>query len=367
MQLTEYTNKLLNDPENFTPDDLKEAITILVDQMRTIGLTTVENSIHVSCFLAVLQARNKVYKAEYLVATIEAMRKTANSVKAEDLIIEEGVIYGDIVGTGGDGHNTFNVSTSSCIVAGGIPGLKICKHGSKANTSSSGSGDILTELGYDGSKVVPETVPGLLAKNTFMYILGPSFHPGMACLPELKKIMKIRTIFNIVGPLFHNLEIPMCKVLGVYSKHVAGEYARAASILCSNCRLFIVSADIGIDEVSTEGKTNVWHYHPDRKTIETFVIEPADFGLQEHDINEVVSNSSKKNAETLLRILSGEVEKGDAVYDFILMNTAMIYCLSRDHRNWKEGVEAAETSIKSGAALKALNNAISSLDEIKTP
>ena len=121
--------------------------------------------------------------------------------------------------------------------------------------------------------------------------------------------------------------------------------------------VFVVWGQIGLDEVSPTGKTTVWHAIPQNPEISTFEIDPATFGLKEHALADCASLGPHENAQILKTILNGTYHKGEnGIYDYILLNTAVLYCLSTGNKNWKRGVQAAEESIHSGRALKSLEH-----------
>ncbi|CAI4058986.1 anthranilate phosphoribosyltransferase SKDI_04G5640 [Saccharomyces kudriavzevii IFO 1802] len=378
--LLSLTKKLLVSPPKLTSTDLHDALLVILDLLRKCDMNDDESlSIYtkVSSFLTALRVTQLDHKAEYIAEAAKAVLRHSDLVdlpspaKSESHP-EKGPITLDIVGTGGDGQNTFNVSTSAAIVAAGIPGLKICKHGGKASTSNSGAGDLIGTLGCDISKVNSSTVPGLWPDNTFLFLLAPFFHHGMSHVSKIRKLLGIPTIFNVLGPLLHPISHVNKRILGVYSKELAPEYAKAAALVYPESETFIVWGHVGLDEVSPIGKTTVWHIDPlssahSNDQLKTFQLEPSMFGLKEHELSECASYGPKENARILREeILSGKYHLGDnnAIYDYILMNTAVLYCLSQGHQNWKEGIIKAEESIQSGNALHSLEHFITSVNSL---
>ena len=328
----------------------------------------------VSSFLTALKVTKLDHKAEYIAEAAKAVLRHSDLVDlplpTKTKLYSEGKpVILDIVGTGGDGQNTFNVSTSAAIVASGIQGLKVCKHGGKASTSNSGAGDLIGTLGCDISKVNSSTVPKLWADNTFLFLLAPFFHHGMGHVSKVRKLLGIPTIFNVLGPLLHPVSHVNKRILGVYSKELAPEYAKAAALVYPESETFIVWGHVGLDEVSPIGKTTVWHIDPTSPDheLKTFQLEPSMFGLEEHELSKCASYGPKENARILRdEVLSGKYHLGDnnAIYDYILMNAAVLYCLSQGHQNWKEGIIKAEESIQSGNALRSLEYFIASVSNL---
>lgn len=374
-ELVQLTKTLLEPVPTLTPKQLYRAMVIILELTASqdidslIDTLTLSTHVKIASFLSCLKASRLDHRAEYIAEAAKAVLGFSHVVEL-DLVEKthrehrEEVVL-DIVGTGGDGQNTFNVSTSAAIVAAGIPGLKVCKHGGKASTSNSGSGDLINTLGVQSSKVTAETVPALW-DNKFMFLLAPYFHYGFGKTSNLRKLMHIPTIFNILGPLLHPVAHVDKRVLGVYSKDLAPEYAKAASIVYPNSETFVVWGHVGLDEVSPIGKTTVWHVTTTGQ-VDIFELEPAMFGLQEHPLDVCKSYGPERNAEILRDdILSGKYKLGDnhPVYDYILLNTAVLYCLSQGHRNWKQGVEVANESIQSGNAVKALEHFIKDVQDL---
>lgn len=359
MSIISFTKKLLKSPPSLTPAELHEVIVYIIDTLSKEF--TVEAVVPIASFLSVLRATGLDHKAEYIAAAASAVLKFSTVVDSTTLTHTDDIVL-DIVGTGGDGQNTFNVSTSAAIVASGIPGLKVCKHGGKASTSNSGAGDLIGVLGCDSSKVTASTLPKIWDENSFTFLLAPYFHDGMKHVALLRKALGIPTIFNVLGPLLHPVSHVQKRVLGVFSKELAPEYAAAARLIYPDSETFVVWGEVGLDEVSPVGNTIVWHVTLNG-TVESFSINPSDFGLQEHTLAECPSLGPRENARILSEeILSGNYKKGEnPIYDYILLNTALLYCLSRGTKDWKLGVDAAEKSIHSGAALGALTQFIRSV------
>ncbi|CCE64373.1 hypothetical protein TPHA_0H01670 [Tetrapisispora phaffii CBS 4417] len=376
-KLVSYTKKLLLHPPTLTPSELYDAISLILGALeKHDGIDLSDESmlkeyVQISSFLTSLRTTGLDHKAEYISKAAEAVVQHSDLVNPDTLTgnITKDCTVLDIVGTGGDGQNTFNVSTSAAIIASGIPNIKVCKHGGKASTSNSGAGDLINQLGCDSSKLNAQSVPKIWndEKNTFIFLLAPYFHNGMKYAANIRKILGIPTIFNVLGPLLHPVNSVNKRVLGVFSKELAPEYARAAKLVYPNSEVFVVWGHVGLDEVSPIGKTTVWHVGSVSDEIESFDLEPSMFGLQEHDLSECVSLGPKENA-VLLRdeILSGKYKLGDnhPIYDYIILNTAVLWCLSQSNRDWKKGIEIANESIQSGSALRSLDYFITSVQNM---
>lgn len=163
--LTPYIKSLVRNPPHFTPDDLASVIKLI--------FTDRASEIQVAAFLTSLRQRELDHESVYIAAAVKTVLEFAETI--EDHLVDEAG-YIDIVGTGGDGQNTFNVSTSSAIVAAGM-GLPVCKHGGKASTSTSGSGDLLKSLGVDLAKINVVTLPDIVKKIKILFLVCPIIPP----------------------------------------------------------------------------------------------------------------------------------------------------------------------------------------------
>ncbi|GME80943.1 unnamed protein product [[Candida] boidinii] len=171
--LTPYVKALLNDPPTLTPSDLSKALKLIFNSEAS--------DIQSSAFLTALRLKGLDHKAEYIAIAVQTV------LEFSDLILPNSVDsngFLDIVGTGGDSQNTFNVSTSAAIIASGIVDsngehLKVCKHGGKASTSTSGSGDLMANLGVELFKVNSKTAPLIVKNSNLCFLFAPAFHHGM--------------------------------------------------------------------------------------------------------------------------------------------------------------------------------------------
>ncbi|KAK7686802.1 hypothetical protein QCA50_009875 [Cerrena zonata] len=362
--LTPYIKSLLLNPPNLSPADLE---TVLRYMFKGIPST-----VQMASFLTALRLRGLDHDPKYIAAAAQVLIEFASKVDPESLHLEG---YIDIVGTGGDGQNTFNVSTSSAIVASGM-GLRVCKHGGKASTSTSGSGDLLKCLGVDLSSVNSTTTADIVKKTNFCFLFAPSFHPVMGKVASIRAELGIPTIFNILGPLINPMPL-RARILGVYSENIGESYAQAVSEMVKSSkhheRTMIVHGKIGLDEISPVGFTKCWIIDKDGDITINY-ISPKDFDLPDHNIDTVKSGTPEENAKTLLHILRQDHEDfkikdsgNHPIVDYILLNSAALAVVSGLCTSWVEGVELAKESIRSGAAnseLESFKAAILDLPEI---
>lgn len=351
--LTPYIKSLMLEHPNLTPKDLSTVLRLV--------FRGIPSDVQVAAFLTGLRIRDLDQQPEYIAAAVNTILEFSNIIDV-DLVDKAGYI--DVVGTGGDGQNTFNVSTSAAIVAAGM-GLPVCKHGGKASTSTSGSGDLLKHLGVDLSVVSATTTPDIVKNTLFCYLYAPSFHPGMGKVAAIRGQLGIPTIFNILGPLINPIPI-RARILGVYSEKLGESYALAAAKLAASnaahIRTMIVYGEVGLDEISPVGATKYWMVESDGK-ITTGSVTPYDFNLPEHKLDQVRSGTAEENAAILYHILRQDsveykVTNGQnhPIVDYILMNSAALAVVAGLADSWPAGVELAKKAIVSGSALKELEN-----------
>lgn len=351
--LTPYIKSLFIEPPNLTPDDLATVL-------RSI-FKGIPSDIQTAAFLTALRMRGLDHEPDFIAAAVLTILEFSDTIPPL-LVDPRGYI--DIVGTGGDGQNTFNVLTSAAIVAAGM-GLDVCKHGGKASTSTSGSGDLLKCLGIDLSVVNVDTAPAIVAQSKFCFLFAPSFHPGMGKVAHIRAQLGIPTIFNILGPLMNPIPL-RARLLGVYSEKLGEAYAQAAAALAklldTHERTMVVWGEIGLDEISPTGLTKCWLVDQDGDISRT-TISPKDFKLPEHSLSLVKSGTPEENAQILLHILRQDTPEysikhisNHPLVDYIVMNAAALAVVSGLTDTWEKGVDLAKQSIVSGSALRALEN-----------
>ncbi|SJX60566.1 related to TRP4-anthranilate phosphoribosyltransferase [Sporisorium reilianum f. sp. reilianum] len=294
----------------------------------------------------------------------------------------------DLVGTGGDGKDTFNVSTTAAMVAAGVKGVRVCKHGAKASSSTSGSADLLMSLGIPLLALPASQLPAVLRKSKFAFLFAQLYHPALAPLGPIRRSLGFPTIFNVLGPLINPARPQRC-ILGVHSYYLGRIFAEAL-LKRGTQRAWIVCGQEGLDEISPAGKTDVWEL--DNGEIKEFTIEPEDFGLERHPLEHVGSHSANENAAIVLSMFStpGDVPteplaanlpldpahfahfapetlvhvrslpsipknvRLHAVKDYTLLQSAALLYVGSYASSLKEATQLARHSIESGAALRAM-------------
>jgi anthranilate phosphoribosyltransferase len=356
--LTPYIKKLLVTPPQLTLSEFGDALDFIFNGEA--------NDVEIASFLTAIRIQKLDFNAEFIATAVETILKYSEKIP-DKLVDPNGYI--DIVGTGGDSQNTFNVSTSAAIVGAGMH-MNICKHGGKASTSSSGSGDLMNKLGVDLMKVNAETAPFIVKDSKLCFLYAPAFHHGMGKVVNVRKQLGIPTIFNILGPLLNPINIK-ARILGVYTEELGRIYCEAAVKIDKargkSANTMVVWGEVGLDEISPIGKSKVWFYNKDEDKIKEFELSPSDFGLPEHSLDLVRSGTPAENAVVLQNILNKkdeELQPGlDPLVDYILMNAGALAVIAGITNDWKEGVKLARNSISSGAAQKALSSFITSISK----
>ncbi|KAG6900306.1 hypothetical protein C0993_012738 [Termitomyces sp. T159_Od127] len=334
-------NRLVQTPEYFTAEDVKEAL----DHLFTPNILQPSQ---IGAFLTALHVHRVERRPESLAAAAQVLRERA--LKADVKNAENDFIV-DIVGTGGDGYNLFNVSTTAAIVAAGA-GARVIKHGSRASTSLSGSADLLESLGCHFKAPEPGSITPV-PRIPFTFILAPHYHPSLALIAPFRKALPFRTMFNVLGPLI-NPARPRGMVLGVAEREIGPTFAKSLRDGGVE-RALVVCGCENLDEISCAGPTWAWELKDGEIT--EITLTPADFGVEEHPLSTVIGGDAKENAATLERLLtSGKNIPQDLtpVLDFILINTSALLVVAGLAKNYKEGTAMALESIVSGLAWSAL-------------
>ena len=223
--------------------------------------------------------------------------------------------FADIVGTGGDGANIINISTTSAIVGASL-GLKIAKHGNRSVSSKMGASDLLTTLGVDIS-MSPESARKALDEIGLCFIFAQKYHLGFKHAVPVRQALKTRTIFNILGPLINPAK-PKRQLLGVYSPELIDIYAKTVAQLGHEHTIIVHGS--GLDEVAIHGATEVAEVR--NGEIERYTLTPQDFGFQVKPLESLRGGEPTENAQMITALLQG---KGKAEHNqAVAMNTALL-------------------------------------------
>ncbi len=255
----------------------------------------------------------------------------------------------DIVGTGGDGHNTYNVSTCAAIVAAGA-GVPIAKHGNRAVSSLSGASDVLTALGVK-IDIPPIAITRSIAEAGVGFMWAPMHHPAMKHWAPVRTELGVRTILNLLGPLANPAGVKR-QVVGVFSPAWTVPIAEALQNLGS-VHAWVVHGSDGIDEITTTGPTSVAELKEGK--IRSFEVEPEDAGLPRATLEDLKGGDATVNAAAIRDVLGGE---HGPFRDIVLLNAGAALIVGGKAANLREGAERAARAIDDGSAARALDKLV---------
>ncbi|MAI97143.1 MAG: anthranilate phosphoribosyltransferase [Rhodobacteraceae bacterium] len=295
------------------------------------------SEIQLSAILASLRARGE--SIEEIIGATKAMRNHSRKIVGyEDAI--------DIVGTGGDGKGTLNISTASAIVVSGV-GIKVAKHGNKNISSQSGAANILENLGVN-IMMKPEVAQRCLEDIGICFMMAPIFHPAMKNVMSVRNELGIRTVFNILGPMTNPAGVKK-QLTGTFSESLLEPMAQTLLSLGTESAWLVHGGD-GTDEISISDLTKIVEIKDG--IIKRFTLNPTDFGFKLKPFSELVGGNPEFNAAQLMNLLEGQ---SGAYRDSVLINSAAAIFISGLANNLKEGIILAERSIDEGKALNKLN------------
>jgi anthranilate phosphoribosyltransferase len=286
-----------------------------------------------------------------ILGSARAMR--ANSVKVPTQA--DGDLL-DTCGTGGDMSGTFNISTTVAFVAAGA-GVRIAKHGNRASSSKCGSADVLAELGVN-LDLTPEQVGRCVDEIGIGFLFAPKLHPAMKHAIGPRREMRVRTIFNILGPLT-NPAGAQRQLMGVFTLDLTEFLAKVLGALGSTCAL-VVCGYGNLDELTTTGPNRVSHY--ESGSVNTYELDPLDLDLKTAHISELLGGDAPENARILRGILSGAVDA--AKRDVVLLNAGAALVAAGRARDITDGIAQAAGVIASGKALAKLDALIAFSQEL---
>ena len=298
------------------------------------------SEVQMSAYLTAMSMKGETI--EEITASAKAMRDHCVRLLNDEEVLE-------IVGTGGDGSNTFNISTTSSIVISAA-GVSVAKHGNRSASSKCGAADVLEELGVN-IHITPEKSLQCLKEINLCFLFAQNYHLSMKYVAGVRKELSIRTIFNILGPLTNPAGASM-QVLGVYEKDLIEPLTEVLNNLGVKSAMVVYGLDV-MDEISTSAKT-AGSKIKNGKTM-SYEISPEYFDMEFSSKDDLVGGDAKENAKITLSILNGE--KGPR-RDAVLLNSAAGLYVAGKVNSLREGVKLAEEIIDSGKALKQLEKFI---------
>ena len=279
-----------------------------------------------------------------ITAAAQVMREFATQVHVAD---KRHLV--DIVGTGGDGSHTFNISTCSMFVAAAA-GAKVSKHGNRGVSSKSGSADVLESLGVH-INLSPEAIAQCIADVGIGFMFAPNHHPAMKNVAPVRRELGIKTIFNILGPLTNPASAPNI-LMGVFHPDLVGIQVRAMQRLGAEHAVVVYGRD-GMDEVSLGAATLVGELKDGE--IREYEIHPEDFGMTMASNRALKVDSPEQSRDMLLGVLAGEA---GAARDIVLLNAGVALYAANVAADIQSGIALARTAVDSGAAKARLDQLV---------
>lgn len=278
--------------------------------------------------------------------TVEEIAGATRAMRAAMIPVAAPLDAIDIVGTGGDGASTWNISTLAAIIAAAA-GATVAKHGGKASSSRSGASDVLGELGVRVG-MSPAAASACLRETGICFMAGPTHHPALGHAGPVRAELGIRTIFNLLGPLSNPARVER-QAIGVYSREWLEPLARALRDLGSK-RIWLLHGADGLDEATTTAATHVVTL--ENGVIRTFEISPEDAGLPRAPAAALVGGDPAHNAQALRAVLDGAK---NAYRDIAVLNAAIALIVAERAGDLREGAQLAACALDSGAARDKLD------------
>lgn len=331
-------NKVLN-RENLSEDEMKQAMNIIMDGKAKDS--------QIGSFLTALRMKGE--SIDEITGGAKVMREKSFKVNLD------GEYFVDTCGTGGDGANTFNISTIVAIISAAA-GVKIVKHGNRSVSSKCGSADVLESLGVN-IDLDPVMVKNCVKQIDIGFMFAPNFHKAMKHVINPRRELGIRTIFNVLGPLT-NPAMVNNQVLGVFGEGLTEQIAGVLKNLGSKHSMVVHGLD-GLDEITITTNTKVSELRNNK--ISTYYITPEDFGLPLGKTEDLVGGSPEKNADIFLKILKGE---NGSRRNIVLLNAGAAIYVGGKADSLTSGIDKARKVLDQGLALEKLNQFIKLSQEL---
>jgi anthranilate phosphoribosyltransferase len=295
----------------------------------------------IGALMAALATKGETFSE--LAGAALAMRRKAIRIQTDSDVVL------DTCGTGGDGSNTFNISTTAAFVVAGC-GVTVAKHGNRSISSKCGSADLLEALGVN-LEAGPEVVEEAVRQIGIGFLFAPRFHGAMRYASRARSELGVRSIFNMLGPLT-NPAGANCQLIGVYAPELTEMFAQALKLLGAK-RAFVVHGHDGLDEISVCAPTRVSELN--NGIIRTYDISPERFSGRRADPRDLAGGTPAENADITLKVLSGE--SGPRL-DVVAVNAGAALVAAGVGQNLAEGIKMAEASIYDGRAMKKLQGLV---------
>jgi anthranilate phosphoribosyltransferase len=301
----------------------------------------------IAAFLVALHMKGE--SVEEIVGFAEAIRLAASPLHIQNSTVDvsgtgrDALI--DTCGTGGDASGTFNISTATALVVAGA-GVRVAKHGNRSVTSKCGSADVMEALGVNIS-LSPARLAACLQEVGIAFLFAPAVHSAMKFVQPARRELRLRTVFNLLGPLTNPAQAS-AQVVGVYSVELVEKLAQALSMLGLR-RAMVVHGLDGLDEITITGPTRIAEVRDGR--VHSYEVTPEEFGMNRSSLDDIAGGDAAENAGIIRDILGG---KKSARRDVVLLNAAAALVAAGRGDHLAEALPLAATSIDSGAAASKL-------------
>ncbi|MDR1943987.1 MAG: anthranilate phosphoribosyltransferase [Synergistaceae bacterium] len=295
------------------------------------------SDVEIAALLVALKLRGET--AEEIAGAAQALREGARAFPRPDYV------FADIVGTGGDGANTINISSAVTFVAAEA-GLPVAKHGNRSVSSRCGAADLLEQFGVK-LDMSPVTARKMLDELRVTFLYAPHYHSGIKHAMPVRKALATRTMFNVLGPLINPARPPVMLV-GVYDASLCAVVAETLRIL--GCEKALVVNGLGLDEIAVHGRTNASELTGGEIIERRFT--PADFGVREFPLSSIVGGAPKENEAAIRSVLGGRGDEAHAAA--ISVNASALLTLAGVTADYRDGFGLAMSVLESGNALRRL-------------
>jgi anthranilate phosphoribosyltransferase len=334
--ITDVLHRIANHRQSLSRDDARAAMSEVLTGQCTDA--------QIAAFLVALHMKGET--VEEIVGFAEAIRAAAAPLAVSgnstiDVSGTERDALVDTCGTGGDASGTFNISTATALVAAGA-GVRVAKHGNRSVTSKCGSADVMEALGVNIS-LPPSRVAECLKEVGIAFLFAPAMHSAMKYVQPARRELRLRTVFNLLGPLT-NPARASAQVVGVYSDDLVEKLAEALSMLGLR-RALVVHGSDGLDEITITGPTRVAEVRDGQ--VRTYEVTPEEFGLARAPIEAIVGGDAAANAGIIREVLGG---KKSACRDVVLLNAAAALVAAGKSDHLRDALPLAAQSIDSGVA-----------------
>jgi anthranilate phosphoribosyltransferase len=338
--LTDALNCIANNRQSLSREEARSIMSEI--------LTGKCSDAQIAAFLVALHMKGET--VEEIVGFAEAIRSAATplSIQQNSMVDVSGTgreALVDTCGTGGDASGTFNISTATAFVAAGA-GVRTAKHGNRSLTSKCGSADVIEALGVN-INVSPERLAACLAELGILFLYAPAMHSAMKHVQNARRELRLRTVFNLLGPLTNPAQAS-AQVVGVYSVDLVERLAEALSMLGLQ-RVMVVHGLDGLDEITITGPTRIAEVRGG--AVRSYEVTPGEFGLARAPIEQIAGGDATENATIIREVLAG---KKSPRRDVVLLNAAAALVVAGKADHLMDGLPLAAKSIDSGAAAEKL-------------